>query len=186
MPQDETYKSKNYSATPLEKGTYDNCIFSGCVFTNSDLTDVVFEECEFEGCDFSMAKVVNTAFREAKFRNCKFLGVRLEDCNKFLLSMSFDSCQLNMASLYQIELKHTQFNNCNLQEADLTEANLTASIFNNCDFTGATFYQTNIEKCDFRAAHSYIIDPEMNRIGKAKFSLSGVAGLLYNYDIEID
>jgi len=30
------------------------------------------------------------------------------------------------------------------------------------------------------------IDPELNRIKKAKFSQSGLAGLLEKYDLEID
>ena len=30
------------------------------------------------------------------------------------------------------------------------------------------------------------IDPETNRIKKAKFSISGVLGLLHKYDIEIE
>jgi len=31
-----------------------------------------------------------------------------------------------------------------------------------------------------------LIDPEVNRIKKAKFSVSGVPGLLNKYDIEIE
>lgn len=100
--------------------------------------------------------------------------------------MSFNACQLNMASFYQLELKYTQFNNCSLHEVDFSEADFTHSTFNDCDLIGATFYNTNLEKADFRTSYGYLIDPETNRIGKAKFSLSGVSGLLYNYGIEIE
>jgi hypothetical protein len=51
---------------------------------------------------------------------------------------------------------------------------------------GATFESTIIEKADFRTSFNYSIDPEKNRIKKARFSLAGIAGLLDKYDIEID
>jgi hypothetical protein len=50
----------------------------------------------------------------------------------------------------------------------------------------ATFDQTILEKVDFRTSYHYSIDPEVNRIKKAKFSILGVAGLLGKYDIEIE
>jgi uncharacterized protein YjbI with pentapeptide repeats len=72
-----------------------------------------------------------------------------------------------------------------LGELDLTECDLTGSVFDNCDLKGAVFENTIIEKADFRTSFNYSIDPQTNRIKKAKFSLSGIAGLLHKYDIEI-
>jgi len=43
-----------------------------------------------------------------------------------------------------------------------------------------------LEKADFREATNYFIDPEKNRIKKAKFSLNGLPGLLIPYDIIIE
>jgi uncharacterized protein YjbI with pentapeptide repeats len=59
-------------------------------------------------------------------------------------------------------------------------------MFDNCDLTGAVFDHTNIEKADFRTSYNYTIDPEINRIKKAKFSILGVSGLLDKYDIDIE
>ncbi len=42
------------------------------------------------------------------------------------------------------------------------------------------------EGVDFRTSFNYSIDPQLNRIKKAKFSLPGIAGLLDKYDIVID
>jgi fluoroquinolone resistance protein len=50
----------------------------------------------------------------------------------------------------------------------------------------STFDRTNLEKADFRTSFNYSISPESNRIKKARFSLSGIAGLLDGYDIEIE
>jgi len=114
------------------------------------------------------------------------LGLRLEDCNDFLLSMHFKDCLLNLTSFCKLTLKHTMFKACNLQEADFTEADLTSSIFENCNLSRAIFEKTNLEGVDFRTSFNYSIDPEMNRINKAKFSIAGIAGLLDKYNIEIE
>jgi uncharacterized protein YjbI with pentapeptide repeats len=73
-----------------------------------------------------------------------------------------------------------------LHETDFAECDLTNGVFDNCDLSGALFDHTNLEKADFRTAFNYSVDPENNRIKKAKFSLPGVTGLLHKYDIEID
>ena len=39
---------------------------------------------------------------------------------------------------------------------------------------------------DFKTSYNYSIDPEVNSIKKAKFSLEGISGLLYKYDIVIE
>jgi uncharacterized protein YjbI with pentapeptide repeats len=85
-----------------------------------------------------------------------------------------------------MKIKKTFFKNSQLQEADFTETDLTDSVFDNCSMERATFDQTILEKVDFRTSFNYSIDPELNRIKKAKFSILGVAGLLEKYDIEIE
>jgi len=72
-----------------------------------------------------------------------------------------------------------------LQQVDFTEADLTNSIFNNCEFKSAIFERTTLEKSDFRTSYNYIIDPEKNKIKKAKFSMPEVLGLLRKYNIEV-
>jgi fluoroquinolone resistance protein len=59
-------------------------------------------------------------------------------------------------------------------------------IFDNCDLKNAAFDQTILEKADFRTAFNYSIDPDNNKIKKAKFSISGLTGLLEKYNIEIE
>ncbi len=112
-------------------------------------------------------------------------GLHFENADPFGLSVSFDHCSLNHSSFYQVKLKKTIFKGCTLHEADFSEADLSAAIIDHCDLAGATFDHTNLEKVDFRTAVNYSIDPEKNKIKKAKFSLTGIAGLLDKYDIDI-
>jgi fluoroquinolone resistance protein len=170
----------------LTKGEYENCTFQNCDFSNYDFSDFKFVECLFEDCNLSLLKLNNTVFRDVKFCACKMLGLHFENCNTFGLALSFDNCLLNHTSFYQIKIKNTYFANSQLEACDFTEAELSQSVFENCNLLHAIFDQSNLEKCDFRTAVYYVIDPENNRIKKAKFSAIGLHGLLHKYDIEIE
>lgn len=180
--QDKTFDKKELPA----KGEYENCIFNSCDLSNYDLSEFKFIDCTFNDCNLSMAELNKTVFRDVKFRNCKMLGLRLDICSDFGLSFSFEGCQLNHSSFYKTKIKKTIFKNSQLQETDFTEADLANSVFDNCNLSQAVFDQAVLERADFRTAYNYSIDPEMNRISKAKFSISGIAGLLDKYDIDIE
>ena len=113
------------------------------------------------------------------------LGLRFDNCSAFGLSFSFDTCQLNNSSFYKTKIKKTSFKNSQLQETDFTEADLTNSVFDNCNLLQAIFDHTMLEKADFRTSFNYSIDPEINRIKQARFSISEIAGLLNKSDIHI-
>jgi len=85
-----------------------------------------------------------------------------------------------------LPLKKTSFINCNIQEVDFTESDLTGSTFDNCEMAGAIFENTILIKVDFRTSFNFSIDPEINKLQKAKFSTNGIAGLLGKYDILIE
>ena len=73
-----------------------------------------------------------------------------------------------------------------LHELDFSETDLSSAIFEGCDLQRSIFSGTNLEKADLRTSYNYSIDPEQNRLKKAKFSLPGVIGLLDKHDIQID
>lgn len=180
--QDKTF---DRTAT-ITKGEYENCIFNGCNFADSNLSEFKFIDCTFNSCNFSLAKLNKTAFRDITFKDCKMLGLHFDTCNEFGLSFSFDACQLNHSSFYKTKIKKTIFKNSQLQETDFSEADLTSAVFDNCNLQQAVFDHTILEKADFRTSYNYSIDPEMNRMKKSKFSVSGISGLLDKYDIEIE
>lgn len=182
---EKTFEKIDFVQNPLAKGEYENCIFKLCDFSGNDLSGFKFSECEFIGNNLSLTKLNNTALQDIKFRDCKMLGLRFDTCSDFGLSFSFDNCILNHSSFYKTKLKKMFFKNSQFQETDFTECDLTNSLFDNCDFANAMFENSILEKADLRTSYNYIIDPEANRIKKAKISLSGAAGLLSKYDLEI-
>jgi len=64
-------------------------------------------------------------------------------------------------------------------------ANLNKAIFKACDLSGAIFSETILEEADFRTAFYFSIDPEKNKLKKAKFTSNGLQGLLHKYQLNI-
>lgn len=181
---DAKYSSRDFAKERLEIGEYENCVFSNCRFSN--LSFFVFINCGFLNCELSNVKLNSTVFRDVKFTKCKLMGVQFSNCNELLLSMELDGSQLNLASFYKLKLRKMMFTKCELIESDFTGADLSGSVFTECDFNKAIFENTNLSSCDFSTALNYSIDPEKNKITKAKFSILGLRGLLSKYDIIIE
>lgn len=169
----------------LEKGEYENCTFSDCVFTGEKLSHFLFSECTFERCEISSVSVENTSFKEVTFNDCKMLGIQFENANPFLFEVEFNDCQLNLSSFYKVNLKQMNFINCSLKEVDFTEANLTEAKLIECDLSLAVFDRTNLSKADLTSAHNFQIDPTNNTVKKAKFSAEGALGLLVGFDVVV-
>ncbi|MFT3980008.1 MAG: pentapeptide repeat-containing protein [Ferruginibacter sp.] len=181
----QVFNEQHFSDQSLAIGDYEKCEFFNCDFSGSNLSKIYFTDCDFSGCNFSNAKLADTAFRNVTFTGCKMLGLHFEDCNKFLLEMSFDGCVLNHSSFYQLTLKKGIFNNCSMHEVDFTEAELPGSSFLDTDLAGAVFEQTNLQEADLRTARNWQIKPEVNNIKKAHFSVTNIQGLVAHYDIDI-
>lgn len=183
---DQTYEGQDFTKTPLNKGDYENCTFKNCDFGNHNFIDFKFVDCAFENCNLSLANIAGTAFQHVNFKDCKMLGLRFDAVHPFGLSFTFEGCQLNHSSFFQLKIKKTIFKDSQLQETDFVETDLSNAIFENCDLSRAVFNRTLLEKADFRTAYNYSIDPENNKIKKAKFSIAGISGLLNKYDILIE
>jgi fluoroquinolone resistance protein len=183
--EDKVFDNSDYSKETLVRASYEYCKFNNCNFEKVNLSEFRFIECEFNNCNLSLAILAGTALQEVKFKGCKMVGLHFEDCHEFSFSVSFENCILNNSTFFRSELAKTNFVDTKLQDVDFTESNLKEAVFNNCDLDGAIFEKTKLEKADFKSAINYQINPEMNQIKKAKFSILGLPGLLSKYDIEI-
>jgi len=182
----EIFENVDYTSARLATGIYESCIFRACSFNSSDLSDVSFSDCQFHSCDISLAQLHNAVFKDVKFISCKLLGLHFDDCNKLFFSVDFEECNLNLASFSKLKIKGRQFQNCSLNDTDFARADLTGTKFYNCDMRGAIFESTILEKSDLSTSFNFLIDPENNRLKKARFSLQGIPGLLGKYDIVIE
>ncbi len=183
--EDQVFEKVNFSETPMDKGDYEQCRFEYCDFSNADLKNIHFYKCTFNECNLSMVNVAAVAMKDVQFTSCKMLGVHFENCSDFMFQVGFNNCVLNLSSFYKRQLKKAIFRGCTLHEVDFTDADATAAVFDNCDLTGAIFQDTVLEKADLRTAYNFSINPDINKIKKARFSVHGLVGLLDKYQLDI-
>ncbi|HEY4110880.1 pentapeptide repeat-containing protein [Puia sp.] len=184
--EDQTFDTIDFTIKPPAKGTYDHCIFSHCDLSSVNLSEIIFVDCRFTGCNLSMAAVSATVFRDVQFGECKILGVRFDQASAFGFSCRFTDCIVDHSFFYQMKMKKTAFVRCQLRQVDFSGCDLSQAVFDACDLSDAAFENTVLEKADLRTAFHYSIDPERNRLKKARFSLEGVRGLLGKYDIVVE
>lgn len=184
--ENKTFSGVDYADKKLRNRGFVKCEFVSCDFTKSDLKGNDFEDCTFRQCNFSMVDIDGTGFRNAVFIGCKMLGVDFTRGSKFAFSFSFIECYLDYSNFFGTKLRKTIFKDCTLKEVEFTEADLTASAFPGCDLTGARFSNTLLEKVDFRSAVNFGIDPDVNKMKKARFSALNLSGLLYRHNLDID
>jgi len=182
----KTFDKQNYTVRPLERGDYEKCIFQSCDLSNAVLTDQKFFDCRFIDCNLSLARLDKTLFRDVQFKQCKMLGLLFEKCNEHGLTVAFDSCNLTHSSFYGRKIKNSRFSECQLIEVDFSGCDLSGSTIYKCDLASARFENTVLDKADLRQSYNFVIDPEMNRLKGARFSLTELAGLLQKYQIRID
>ncbi|MBK0378082.1 pentapeptide repeat-containing protein [Mucilaginibacter segetis] len=166
--------------------TYENCKFTGCDFAGNYLDSIVFIDCVFEDCNLALASVANTGFQNINFTHCKLSGVNFSKSRDFLFEINFDHCILDNAIFYRKKNKSAKFSDCSMVETDLTEADLASAKFVNCNLHRAFFNNTILKGADLRTSFNFNIDPDINHIKKACFSLNGLPGLLSKYDIKVE
>ena len=184
--EQKVFTGIDYTGKILSELEFYDCKFQNCVFVKSDLRASIFEDCTFENCNFTMTRVDGTGFKNASFNGCKILGIDFVACNKFLFSFRFEDCLMDYCIFYGSKLKKTDFINCSLKEADFTEADLSLSNFSRSDLAGTIFSNTILENVDFRSAVNFSIEPELNKMKKARFSAFQLEGLLYKYQLDVD
>lgn len=182
----ENFKNINYSGQKITNSEFIDCTFEHCDFSNSILLENDFIDCCFESCNFAMAKLSGSGLKTVEFKDCKLMGINFDHCADFLFEVNFHKCILDYSSFVGKRMKKAKFTDCSLTEVDFTGVDLTNAVFARCDLLRTVFNRSNLERVDFRTASNYMFDPELNKLKKARFSLSGVPGLLGKYNIEIE
>jgi fluoroquinolone resistance protein len=184
--ENEKFSNLDYSKTEFVIADYINCEFISCNFSKTNISSSNFNDCIFTDCNMALIINKDTGFKGVEFLQSKLSGTIFSDCDDFMFSVKFKDCILDYSSFFKKKMKKTLFINCSIKEVDFEEADLTESCFDNSNLDDSSFRNSILEKVDFRKASNYIIDPNLNRIKKAKFSIFGIPGLLNKHDIIIE
>lgn len=84
-----------------------------------------------------------------------------------------------------LKMKRTDFLGSKVKECHFNDTFLVEADFRECDLQGSLFHHADLSKADFRDAKNYSIDPQLNFLKKARFSVPDALSLLNFFDIEI-
>ncbi len=164
---------------------FDKCSFSGCDFSQTEFRDCIFTDCTFTDCNLSMCLLTGSTVHNASFNRCKLLGIRFDHCNPILFSPRFEHSGLDYSWFTNLKMPRTMFTGCSLKSVNFSGCDLHDSDFADADLQGAIFDGTDLSGADMASASGFVIDPENNRLAKARFSLNNLDGLLARYEIKI-
>lgn len=182
-PARETASNIDFSqSAPVKE--FENHDFVNCIFPN--LSGAVFRDCHFINCNLSNLKTTGSLIQNCLFRDCKLLGVNFSDSKEFGFEVHFESCNLDYTSFDRKKLHKSSFKNCKIHSGNFTEADLSKCRFSNCDLYDTLFSGTNLSTVDLSSCVNMIIDPELNNITKATFSLHSLPGLLQRHAIKVE
>ncbi|MCP3967235.1 MAG: pentapeptide repeat-containing protein [Lentisphaerae bacterium] len=184
--EDETFKQINATGLVFGKKEFFGCTFKNCDFSKSNLTNAVFEDCTFNSCNLSLCNVLNTSFRMIEFKHCKLTGIDFCDVNTFSLDIKFYNSRVQMCSFSDLDLKGGCFKFCQIFESDFFGTNLQKVSFQNSDLAQSKFQDVNLEKANLKGAKNYQINPLINIINGAIFSLPEAISLLNAFEIKLD
>ncbi|WP_259071064.1 pentapeptide repeat-containing protein [Mucilaginibacter sp. X4EP1] len=184
--EDKTFTKITAETLSGYDNTYENCSFINSDLSYADLSSITFVNCSFQGCNLILIRLSDTGLQDIHFKDCKLSGADFSKSRDFLFEVKFDGCILDNAIFYKKKNKGIRFTDCSMLETDFTESDLTDAVFVNCNLNSAFFSRTILKNADLRTSYNYTIDPDINMLKKARFSVHGLPGLLAKYDIRIE
>lgn len=181
-----TFKKIQLADADLSNMSFEDCVFKDCEFTDCNLRNVSFNNCSFESCNISNSNLHQSKMGEVLFTGCKLVGIDFSTCKKLLFSMKIEACNLLMCNFSGLKLDGMSFGSSVFKDCDFYEASLSGTDFSKCDLQGTLFDNCNMVKADFRHATGYAIDPNKNKVKKAKFSMPEVLSFLAPLELEIE
>ena len=138
---------------------------------------------------YLMEQFFNTKIYGITIERCKAMGIAWNEASFSNISINcpleFRNTDISYSSFGSLKLHNTNITNCKAKEVDFTECDLSDSDFKESDFYRSIFYKTNLSGASFVGAKNYAIDPLINKVTKAEFSLPEVLGLLDYLEIKI-
>ena len=179
----QVFEKSSFPVKGTRETQFKDCVFKNCDFTMFNFTGCDFADSIFENCNLSMVKFGYIGLDKVHFIDCKLVGADFSNVKDFLFNVDFTNCILDYAAFMKKKNRKCKFASCSLKGADFSESDFSESVFEHCDLSSAVFMQTVLNGTNFTTAYNFTIDPERNKLRKAKFSADGLAGLLTSYGI---
>ena len=190
-----SYEDRNFERLRLDHAQIDSASFLDCQFTGCSLVEAVlsacrFQRCSFVDCDLSLVEISGSQFASVVFEASKLVGVDWTRAHRPEHTLGkpfkFIDCMLNHGTFIGLDLQGVEITDSLVHEVDFRETNLSEAVFSGTDLQGSLFLDTDLRTADLGSARNYQINPAINKLGGARFSLPEAISLLYALDIELD
>lgn len=186
---DQVFSGQNLDGLQIISSDFFECTFTHCTFIETQLKKCRFVNCTFNSCDLSLGKLPESIFIETSFHESKIIGVNWAQAGgpatDLGVPINFRKSTLNHCTFIGLKLQGIQIISCQAVNVDFREADLSNADFSGSDLSESLFIHTKLSGADFSQARNYMIDPGLNELKKAKFSLPEAMALLYNMDITL-
>lgn len=183
-PVKQIVSNVNFADQPSKNKEFELIEFVNCSF--NDLSSLSFLDCDFKGCNLSNCRTMNTRLQNCLFKDSKLLGMNFSGAKDLSFEVHFVNCNMDYTFFDKKKMNRSSFANCKLHSANFSNADLSKCTLTDCDFLESIFSDTDLSGVDLSSNLNLLIDPESNRIKKAKFLMNQLPGLLYRYDIRIE
>jgi uncharacterized protein YjbI with pentapeptide repeats len=181
----QTLKAEDFSDQEFDAPVFLDCVFERCNFTKSRLQKGKITNCIFKNCNLSLVGILGCRLQNVRFLDCKIIGIEFFLCDHTFFSVAFENCIVYGCNFSDLNMKHTSFVKSSLKECHFTNTILAGACFDETNLEGSFFHGCDLSKANFSKALNYMIDPKVNNIEKAKFSLPEAVSLLHGFGIDI-
>lgn len=171
---------------PIAGNEYSSCRFEGCDFTEADLSRCRFEDCRFVACNFSNPIVARSRFADSSFEECKIVGLNFGNCDQLVFDVGFEGCRLQSCNFSSLKMKGAAFRRCAIDSCFFEDGYLVDAAFDDSVFSLTLFHACDLTRASFRGARGYSIDPRVNKVEKAVFSVPDVLALVECFGVRIE
>lgn len=184
---DQVFEEVRLEQAELVSSEFYDCTFIHCSFVESVFRDCRFVNCVFQKCDLSLAQVPNSVFSVTRFEDSKVLGVNWTQADWSATwlrdPIGFFKCAISHSTFIGLSLREIRIRDCVAVDVDFRESDLSQADFAGTDLSESLFSNTDLTEADLSRARNYHIDPGLNVLKQARFSLPEAMSLLYSLDI---
>ena len=137
------------------------CVWSRVTLRESKCIKGSFLNCVFDHCDFSNVDMSECRFHQCLFQNCKLMGSNFAEAS--LYRTQFQDCHCGYANFSYAKIKYVTMQACNLQEADWNQIKPQSWTLTHCNLQRASFFHTclggmDLRTCDIRGIRIAVED----------------------------
>jgi fluoroquinolone resistance protein len=186
---DESFTNLQLETEDVISARFTDCKFINCKFPNILLKNSRFNNCEFIECDLNLVIIKSSSFPGTSFKKSKLMGINWTTSDwsntSFGKLKGFTDCVISLSTFINLDLKGIKIKDCIAHEVDFRNADMSEAELCGTDLLKSIFIKTNLTKADLSKAKNYDINPGLNTLSQAKFSLPEAMSLLYNMDIKL-